>query len=72
MSEPQRDEHLTFTRLTAHEALLLAAEADAARVEGRDPRAELRQRLSALKERRERHRQEEWDLPSTTTEDEHS
>ena len=66
MSEPQRDEHPTFTRLTAHEALLLAAEADAARAEGRDPRAELRQRLAALKERREQHQREEWDLPPKT------
>ncbi len=59
----QPDEQLNFTRLTIYETLALAAEADAARAEGRDPRAELRQRLSALKERRERHRREEWDLP---------
>ena len=69
MSRDMTQRPPSFTRLTAHEALDLAAEADAARAEGRDPRAVLRQRLSALKERREQRQREEWDLSPTTTGD---
>ena len=60
MSRDMAQRPPTFTRLTAHEALDLAAEADAAKAEGRDPRAALKEKLSILKERRQQRQREEW------------